>query len=190
MKLLIVPRWAGTATSDFYPWLIGRLQERHAALFSSIRFTVLPSPPSIKESIEAIQAELKEDPTNTVVMGHSVGFQAAMRAVAEQPVPIAGLFGVAGWWSVDKPWPSIMPWIEIPFLYPQVVQFAPKRFVLLSTDDPFTANYQETKKLFEERLCAQVEVINEGKHFNQSEEPSVLEALIGFVKVIESERSK
>jgi hypothetical protein len=49
--------------------------------------------------------------------------------------------------------------------------------VLLGDDDPFTADHRSTRRLFEERLDAEVRVERGGKHFNRSEEPAVLGAL-------------
>ena len=48
--------------------------------------------------------------------------------------------------------------------------------VLVSTNDPFTADAAETRRLFEERLGAEVRIHEGAKHFNASEEPAVLAA--------------
>jgi hypothetical protein len=49
--------------------------------------------------------------------------------------------------------------------------------VLLSTDDPFTADYEDNARRWRERLDADVTVIEGAKHFNASVEPAVLETL-------------
>jgi predicted alpha/beta hydrolase family esterase len=182
MRLLIVPRWGGAASSDFYPWLLRELTRLQ--LFSSIEFCVLESPPELESAASKVRAALQQSDAPTVLMGHSVGFQAAMRAAVS--VPVVGLFGVAAWWSVDAPWPSILPWIETPFDWAKLPQQTKKRFVLLSDNDPFTADAFETARLFQERVQAQTKIIAGGKHFNQGEEPAVLASLVSFTKEITS----
>jgi uncharacterized protein len=190
MRLLIVPRWAGSAESDFYRWLERELYAQHPGLFREVAFTVLPNPPDLTGSTQQVLAALQDAPGETLVMGHSVGFQAAMRAVAALSEPVAGLFGVAPWWSVDAPWPTLLPWIETPFSYQNATKNAAHRQVVLSDNDPYTSDYQEATRLFTERLSAQTKLVPNAKHFNQAEEPAVLAALIGFAETIRSGRSR
>jgi predicted alpha/beta hydrolase family esterase len=113
----------------------------------------------------------------TVLLGHSVGAQAAMRALAEPGPPVCGLVLVAGWWTIDNPWPSIQTWIDAPLDWERTCERAARRLVLVSTDDPFTADAARTRRLFEERLAAEVRVHDRAAHFNGAEEPAVLAAV-------------
>lgn len=189
MRLLVIPRWGGTPADDFYPWLVAALGTRADDPFEEIEVAGMPAPSS--PTIEAWSAAVLErlgDPARaaeTVVVGHSVGFQAVMRALAAMPdgARVRGALGVAAWWHVDRPWPAIVPWTTEPFDVARTRAAALRVDVLLSTDDPFTADSRETKRLFEERLGARVDVVEGGGHFNGRHEPRVLDAILRTASV-------
>jgi hypothetical protein len=176
--LTIVPRWAGQADSDFYPWL---LRERPPG-FDAVRALDMPDPkqPTIGAWVSALTTTLGTTPApGTVLMGHSVGCQAVLRYLAALPEgrTVEGVLLVAGWWSVDKPWDSLRPWVETPMDLARA-RAASRRFVvLLSDNDPFTSDYEKNGRLWQERLGAEVVRVPGARHFNGAQEPSVLEAL-------------
>jgi uncharacterized protein len=187
-RVLVVPRWSGHADSDYYPWLRRRLAE------SGFRGELLAAPlepptaPDLAATVAAVREHLGPPAAvhRTLVLGHSVGAQAVMRAVAELPegARVGAMLLVAAWWEVDRPWPSIVPWIETPFAWDRTCAAAPRCVVLLSTNDPFTVDAARTRRRFEERLAADVRVHEGAQHFNASEEPAVLDAareLLGLV---------
>lgn len=173
-RILLVPRWSGTAASDFYPWLARELAPR-------LRLEVAPLRPEPgAPQIEACLEELAGlDPARTLLVGHSVGCQVLMRALAR--VPDGGrapaLLCVAGWWTVDRPWDTLRPWITTPFDHARTAARCDRIEVLLSDDDPFTSDAEETRRRFIAALGAEVEVVPGRKHFNAAEEPAVLAAI-------------
>jgi len=179
-RLLIVPRWSGHEDSDCYPWLRRRLVE--SGFRGELEAVPLlpPDAPGLATTVAAVRERLgsSERAERTLVFGHSVGAQAVMRAIAELPegTHVGAALLLAGWWSVDRPWPTIVPWIETPFVWDRTRVATPRCVVLISSNDPFTADAAETRRLFEERLGAEVRVHEGAKHFNASEEPAVLEA--------------
>lgn len=178
-RLILVPRWNGRADSDFYPWLAGRLRElgwRGEVETASLR---PPESPEVEATVAAVRGRLGAAgrAARTVLVGHSVGAQAAMRALAEPGPVVAGLLLVAGWWTVDEPWPAIQKWIDAPLDWNRTRERAVRRVVLLSTDDPFTADAARSRRLFEERLAAEVRIHDGARHFNAAEEPAVLAAV-------------
>ena len=134
----------------------------------------------VEDTVSALRGRLGAPAraARTVLLGHSVGAQTAMRALADlqSGTRVAGLLLVAGWWTVDEPWPAIQPWLDTPFDWDRTRAAAARRVVLLSTDDPFTADASRSRRLFEERLDAEVRVLPGARHFNGAEEPAVLAA--------------
>jgi uncharacterized protein len=173
--VLIVPRWGGSPEHDFYPWLEAQLAARGVAT----EYVTLDNPPTITAALASLVPRLERAADDSIVLGHSVGVQAAMRALASanRARPLAGLVAVAGWFGVDRPWAEIVPWIETKFEHVRVPHAVRTIRVLISNDDPFTADAGTTRRLFEERLGADVEVVPGNAHFNAPEQPAVLRAL-------------
>lgn len=184
-RLCIVPRWAGHPESDFYPWLQRTLAERSPAPFDEVRALAMPEPslPTIDGWVGRLSTELGNDAetaAETVLLGHSVGCQAVVRYLAalKPGVKVRGVLLVAGWLSIDKPWDSIRPWLEpLPDLA-RAREAAGELVVLLSDNDPFTADYRENQRVWEEGANARVIVAAGAKHFNAAEEPAVLATLL------------
>ncbi|MCK6588175.1 MAG: alpha/beta hydrolase [Polyangiaceae bacterium] len=185
-RLRIVPRWAGHPESDFYPWLTRALLEgEERSPYRDVRALAMPDPnlPTIDAWVGRLSAELERDlgaAQETVLVGHSVGCQALLRYLASLPqgVTFRGALLVAGWLSIDTPWDSIRPWIETSFDLARARERVSDLVVLLSDNDPFTADYQENKRAWEERAAARVVVAPGAKHFNAAEEPAVLDILL------------
>jgi len=177
MRLVIVPRWGGDASSDFYPWLRERVADEVDAVITS---TLLPTPslPEIEPSVADLLARLGDAGSDVLMMGHSVGNQVVMRALAERGgPPVVGCLLVAGWYAVDEPWNSLMPWVDTPIDDARVRAVAGEVRVLVSTNDRFTSNYGMTQRAFESRLGAAVRVVEGRDHFNGTKQPEVLEEL-------------
>jgi hypothetical protein len=83
---------------------------------------------------------------------------------------------VAGWITVDKPWPTLLPWLE-PFDWESARVHIGHSVLLISDNDPYTSNSSETASLFESRLASTVVIERDAKHFNANEEPAVLREL-------------
>lgn len=176
-RIVLVPRWSGTATSDFYPWL------RSVVDVPIETVPLLPDPtaPDVAATVAAVHRVLGVESSvlaRTLVLGHSVGVQGALRGIAALPegLGVRAVVCIAGWWSVDRPWPSLLPWQE-PFAFDRIRGRTGAVHVVISDDDPFTSDHPATARLFEERLGATVTTVAGGKHFNQPTEPRVVEAL-------------
>jgi predicted alpha/beta hydrolase family esterase len=180
-RIVIVPRWSGHAGVDWYPWIREQLADEQR-----VEVVELPRPsaPVIDECVAALGSALGTDPAalrSTLLVGHSVGCQALMRYLAslrpgtsDRPDGPA-LLCVAGWWAVDSPWPTIEPWISTPISPASLRANTSRIVVLLSDNDPFTADWRANQLLWQERVGAQVEISSGGLHFNASQESAVLE---------------
>lgn len=188
-RLVIVPRWSGDPSSDWYPWARAELARSHPELRVDILELPNKSAPVIEQCVAAFESELGRDLSalsSTLLVGHSVGCQALMRYLADQPQlqdreAAPALVCVAGWWTVDEPWPAIRPWIDTPIPLPRLRANTSSITVLLSDDDPFTSDWRTNKSTWEQRLDADVRINLGGRHFNAEREPAVLELLRSLV---------
>ncbi len=181
-RLVVVPRWSGTPSSDYYPWLTAKLSDSAAIGPVLIGDMPNPSTPTIEAWPKTLREIAGEDPDvlrETIVMGHSVGAQTVLHFLGSLPegVHVAAALLVAGWWDVDKPWDSIRPWIAHVHDHDRIKRAAKSIHVLLSDNDPFTSDHGSSAELFRTRLDAHVHLVSGAKHFNGTEEPAVLELL-------------
>ena len=181
-KLVVVPRWSGTPAHDWYPWLVERMLE--SGIYDPVLIADMPDPglPTISgwtRAIASIVGDDRESLDSTVLVGHSVGAQAVLHFLASLPqgCQVASAVFVAGWWDVDQPWDSIRPWIAHTHDCQQIRRAAKSIHVLLSDNDPFTADHETTAALWRLRLGATVQLIPAAKHFNGAVEPAVYECL-------------
>lgn len=177
-RVVVMPRWSGTPRSDWYPWL----REALGGWGGALDVLALPDAdaPTIEGCVAAIEAAVDDGALgSTLLVGHSVSCQAMVRYLARRPagVAAAGLLAVAGWWSVDAPWPSIVPWIEAPVDTERARAAVERVVVLLSDNDPFTADHAANTTLWRTRMGADVRVVPGAKHFNGAVEPAVLDGL-------------
>jgi uncharacterized protein len=184
-RVILVPRLRGRADSDFYPWLARRLRE--LGWPGEVETAPLrpPDAPDLAVTVAGVRGRIGSAgrAARTVLVGHSVGAQAVMRALAEPGSPVAALLLVAGWWTLDRPGPALADWLDTAFDWNQTRARAQRRLVLLSTDDPFTADAARSRRLFEERLAAEVRICDRAGHFNGAEEPAVLAALAELLAI-------
>ena len=177
-RIVLVPRWAGAAGDDFYPWVTEQLPGIEVAIGA-----LAPSPrsPAVADTTAALATVLGRDPARlatTIVVGHSVGGQAAMRTLAALApgLRVRGLLYVAGWWSVDRPWDALLPW-QAEFDWAALADRVGAVRVVISDDDPYTSDWQTTRQLFEQRVAATVTVVPGARHFNAPKQPQVLTEL-------------
>ena len=77
----------------------------------------------------------------------------------------------------DNPWELIVPWLEATHDLGAITQACPRIHVLISSNDPYTSDHAGNAAHWRERLGAEVNVVEDARHFNASEEPLVLAAV-------------
>lgn len=178
LRVVVVPRWGGSSTSDFYPWLAERIRERSPA--ADVRVLDMPDPetPRVDAWPSAVRDGLGDDPgvlRRTIVVAHSVGCQALLRALATLRFGerVSAALFVAGWWTVDEPWESLLPWQADDYDRMRARSALGRSTLLVSTNDPFTADFESNALIWRTDLGSEVAVEDGAKHFNASEEPAV-----------------
>ena len=185
MRVVVVPRWAGGPLSDWYPWLERTLAGERG--IQEVRTLRMPRPeraeiePWLETLAEA--AGDREALAQTVFVGHSVGNQAILRHLARQSegTRCKGLLAVAGWWTVDEPWETLLPWLVHDWDVPRARAVLARTEVLISDDDPFTHDALENQRQWENRLGARVTVVPGAQHFNTKEAPQVRDLLMEMI---------
>ena len=193
LDLCIVPRWGALQNMEWYDWLCA--QEVVQSNFDRVIRPDLEDheTPTIEAWVSTLQAAVGTSPEaigRTFFVGHSVGCQAIVRFLATLPEgsQAAGALLVAGWWQLDEPWESIQPWVldesdpaSREMLARAKTSSAQYR-VLISDNDPFTANWRETIREWQEHLRAEVFVCPEAGHFNGAESPEAARSLNAYFK--------
>ena len=183
-RLVLVPRWGGTPQSDWYPWLESELAASPNRSFDPVVVAEMPHPelPTIEEWVPRVQSLIGSNPAQagrTVIAAHSVGCQAVMRALSGMPsgIHVAGLFFVAGWFSTDAPWPSLMPWIETPLDLAKVKAAAGPMVVVISDNDHHRRDWRANRQVWEDKMGARVVLVPGADHFNGQQYPEIWQAL-------------
>lgn len=174
----IVPRWAGRPDSDWYPWLSATLGEWNVEAGA----IALPDPhaPEIGAWVAGISAAVGDAPEQTLLVGHSVGCQAVLRYAATLAPGrrLGGAVLVAGWWWVNVDWVALRPWLNEPYDVEAARQAVGRVTVVLSDNDPYTPETEANVEAWRTRLGAEVVLVPGARHFNEDEEPAVLEAVL------------
>lgn len=186
-RIVIMPRWGGEAGDDWYPWLTAQL----AGTGRVARVDLAPlepdrGAPTIEACVESVRATIaaaETDLAKTLFVGHSVGCQGIMRYLAtlSDTTRVAGFVAVAGWFSIDEPWPPIVPWCETPIDTDRVRAIAPRIELLLAEDEPYTRATATTASAWRHRLGAAISLRPDGNHFNGKYEPAVLAVVEQFL---------
>ncbi len=78
---------------------------------------------------------------------------------------------MAGWFDVDNPWPAIEPWVQPIEDMERAKAAAGQVVAILSDNDPFTSDWQDNRRQWQEEMDASVDIVPGGQHFNGSAYP-------------------
>lgn len=187
-RLFIVPRRAGNARSDWYPWLGKRLLAMKPALVNQVTTLDMPRPekPCIDNWVGTINQALGTDIEairDTYLVGHSVGCLAILHALArmETAGTVAGVLCVGGWWELDTPNEALQCWLDTPLNHAAVIPRAKRIVTLISDNDPITVDWRKNRTLWQKRVNAKVIVAPHAGHFMNGTEPAVLDTLLNHL---------
>lgn len=166
-RVFIIHGWEGSPAEPMHQWLKNELEEKGF----EVTVPAMPDPetPRIPDWLEKIGKVVGEPDENTYFIGHSIGSSAALRYVASLDAKIGGILSIAGWFGLRNIEPEeetvARPWIDTPIDFEKVKTNSKQIVAILSDNDPFVP-LEKTKKIFEERLGAQVIVEHNMGHFD------------------------
>jgi predicted alpha/beta hydrolase family esterase len=182
-RAVLVPRFAGDATADWYPTALRQLAEIG---ISATVVPLLPEPtaPGINETVAAIAKAVGDSPgeiAQTLLIGHSVGSRALLTYLSRHGARrnFAGLVSVAGWFTVDdlNSYPALAPWVNVDLHFASITSAAGPVTVYLSDNDPFTADWRATAAAWLGNLGAAVHITHGAGHFMTTSPGPVLDTV-------------
>jgi predicted alpha/beta hydrolase family esterase len=193
--IYLIPRWAGDIHSDWYDWLSTEIKLKYQ--IDIIRLEMPDwNEPNVTESVSFLTSNVKELDENTYFIGHSVGCQAILRFLNEhsktnKQLKIGGFLFIAGWLEVDNPWISLKPWLEIESIdFESISNNVDFKKLVISTNDPFTSDYEKNKSLFNTHLNAKTSIYPNRLHFNREKEADVLHEVEELILYHQKQKSR
>jgi predicted alpha/beta hydrolase family esterase len=180
-RAVLVPRFGGDATADWYPTALRQLAD--LGIRAKV-VSLLPDPtaPGIDETVAAIAKAVGDNPqeiAQTILIGHSVGSRALLAYLSRHGVhrTFAGLVSVAGWFTVDDPIPSLAPWVNTDLNFASIASAAGPITVHLSDNDPFTADWRANTADWLGKLGAAVHIAHGAGHYMTTSPGPVLDTI-------------
>lgn len=179
-RAIIVHGWGGSAEKDFLPWAKEELENLgYEVIVPNMPDTDYPKIEKWVPHLAQVIAEVQE---SDILIGHSMGCQTILRFLevlpedkkAERVILIAG-FGPYLKGLTKEEWQIAQPWIDTPLDLDKVRTKANSFITIFSDNDPFVP-MKENRKVFEEKLGAQIIVEHDKGHFNNmpQEKPDLL----------------
>ena len=182
-RAVLVPRFGGDATADWYPTALPQLADL------GIRTTVVPllpepTAPGIDATVAAIAKAVGDNPgeiAQTILIGHSVGSRALLAYLSRHAAhrTFAGLVSVAGWFSVDNltSYPVLAPWVTMELNFASIAAAAGPITVHLSDNDPYVADWRANAANWMGKLGAAVRIAHGAGHCMTTSPGPVLDTI-------------
>ena len=169
-RVIIVHGWGGSPETDFLPWAKEELQKKGY----DVTTPVMPETdyPKMEKWVPHLAQVIGEPRETDILIGHSMGCQAILRFLAglDEGRKVGKVILVAGFGPFLKGLTSkeqivTQPWIDTLLDLDRVKDQANSFVAIFSDNDPFVP-LEENKKIFVEKLGAQVLVEHNKGHFN------------------------
>jgi uncharacterized protein len=182
-RAVLVPRFGGDATADWYSTAL------HQLAGVGIRTEVVsllpgPTAPGVNETVAAIAKAVGDNPdeiAQTTLIGHSVGSRALLAYLNRHRAhrTFAGLVSVAGWFTVDDliSYPALAPWVNLDLNFTAIAAAAGPINVHLSDNDPFTADWRANAANWLSSLGAAVHIAHGAGHYMTTSPGPVLDTI-------------
>lgn len=178
-RVIIVHGWGGSPESDWMPWAKKELESKgYKVIVPAMPDTDYPKIEKWSPYLAEIISTSRED---DILIGHSIGCQTILRYLESLPKnqKVDKVIMVAGFTTLknltEEEIPIAKPWLEAPIDFAKVKQHANSFTAIFSDNDPVVP-LEKNKKIFEEKLGAQIFIEHNKGHFNNmpQERPDLL----------------
>ncbi|MFA6918653.1 MAG: class I tRNA ligase family protein [Patescibacteria group bacterium] len=200
-KVLIIHGWEGSGDGNWFPWMKRELEQNGFEVFTPTMTT--SASPKIEKWMEELTPYMEKMGENDIIIGHSLGSNAALRLIEKTGKKIGHLFLVGSaigklsdelWKLFEQGAPSSDVkslrefWEGRPIDWEKVTQLAINKNIILSDDDPYI--HTDTHKDLPEGW--NFELWHGHKHFTVFEAPEILKKVLackttGWIPVPENE---
>ncbi|MCI0619636.1 alpha/beta hydrolase [Candidatus Wolfebacteria bacterium] len=189
-RVIIVHRWSGSPTSDWYPWLKSKLEKRGFEVVVPVMGDT--EEPTISEWVDNLPKVVGEPNEWTLFVCHSIGTQTVWRyleGIGERKV--GGVVAVAPWFHLEHLEDEdveriVRPWLETPIDFAEVRRAAEKVVAFFSDNDPYGVSQDTDGVVLKEKLGAELVLIPEAGHFTEddgyTEFPEVLDVVLQLAR--------
>lgn len=188
-RVVIVHRWSGSPTEDWYPWLKAQLEKAGCEVI----VPEMPDPdePIIDDWVDALAVAVGGVDRNTYFVGHSVGAQTVMRYLEDvsDEVVAGGMVTVAGWISMnedvleeDGSLDIARPWLHTPIDFGKVRRSVGKIVSIFSSNDPYVP--VSNAEMFKNQLGAETVILPNLGHITSADDVTELQAVLDAVNEV------
>lgn len=180
---VIIHRWGGSPSDDWYPWLKVELEAR------GYRVIVPAMPnadvPEITPWVQTLRTTLANNPAHEVLLvGHSIGCQAIIRYLAEAFVPVARALFVAGWVELmglsGEEQVIAEPWLTDHINTAAAKAHLGSSVAFFSGDDPLVP--LSNQDFFRDRLGSRIVMLDGYGHFDEGFNASEIPELLTYIE--------
>lgn len=169
-RVIIVHGWGGSPQTDFLPWAKKELETK------GYEMTVPTMPdtdyPKIEKWVPYLTEIVGKPRKDDILIGHSMGCQTILRFLEGLPedqkvgkvILVAG-FGPYLKGLTEEEQQIAQPWLDAPLDLDKVRTKADSFTAIFSDNDPFVP-LEENRKIFEEKLEAEIFIEHNKGHFN------------------------
>lgn len=158
-QALILQGWPQKTSKHWYPWLKKELTSQGFKVFLPAIPTMYSKNPHMPTQIKFLEKLVKLD-QDTVVIGHSLGTQLAMRLAEKHQYKTMIL---VGGWDFNDLTKGIESFWSNKINHKKIIKNTKKRFVVHSNNDPYITKLIASD--MSDRLNAKFVYIKDGGHF-------------------------
>lgn len=182
-RVFIIHGWDGTPDEGWLKWIREELEKKGFAVTAP----QMPNAeePRMEEWIPFVAELVGEPDEDTCFIGHSMGTQTIMRYLQTiHPRKVGGVVLVAGFFNLinlenEESKRIAAPWLETPIDFEKIKNATSNFRVLLSDNDEWV-DLESNKKIFQDKLGAEVIVKENKGHFTEDDDAEQLPEVLEF----------